>query len=230
MVHWESLEWVEDIYNTLPTGNLKGQRLSDLFIMKTWQAIILGIFIGVFSAGAMLFVVTPPRGKALELSPVSSPSPITIYVTGAVNNPGIYSLPFQSRVADAIKAASGFRSNADQATINLAKRIDDGERIFVPEIDQIPKTTPMNSSGSQKPQKSATLVPVLTTFPININSATSTDLELLPEIGSTRAAQIIIYREKNGPFKRIEDIQNVPGISKGTYSKIMNLISLGEIP
>ncbi len=86
--------------------------------MKTWQSILLGILLGFLFSAALLLIIAPPRGKSIELSPLPTPAPLVVYVTGAVIHPGVYSLPRLSRVSDAIQAAGGMQSDADQTAVN----------------------------------------------------------------------------------------------------------------
>ena len=58
--------------------------------MKTWQSILLGLLMGLFISGAILLIIAPPRGKPIELSPLPTPAPLVVYVTGSVIRPGVY--------------------------------------------------------------------------------------------------------------------------------------------
>ena len=120
---------------------------------------------------------------------------------------------------DAISAAGGFLAEADKEFINLARILDDGEMLEIPYADGFSPVIPtpvqeIITSGSE-------------TDLININTASSFELESLPGIGSVAAGKIIAYREENGPFFSIEDIINVTGIGPGTYERIKDLITVG---
>jgi competence protein ComEA len=182
-----------------------------------WLAafIILALLFGV---GVIFLVTRPPRGEAVILIPPPTQSPIVVYVNGAVVNEGLYSLPTGSRVNDAIQAAGGFTEFADTYVLNLAKVLEDGEQIVVPEIF---------SSGVTENETRSSNPPFLL---ININTATLEQLDSLPGIGPATAQKIIDYRSANGPFKRIEDIQNVPDIGQVTFDKIRELITIGTSP
>jgi len=99
--------------------------------MKIWQGILLGTFLGLAAAAVMLLVVLPPKGEPIILPPTPSPAAIAVHVSGAVNAPGVVVLPRQSRVVNAIEAAGGFSAEADPDAVNLAARVNDGERITV---------------------------------------------------------------------------------------------------
>jgi competence protein ComEA len=140
-----------------------------------------------------------------------------VYITGAVPRPGVYALPKNARVQDAISAAGGFLAEAEKAQINLAALIEDGEKLDIPYVEGASPVlaTPMPE------------VVTSTTELINLNTASSLELEALPGIGPTTAQKIVDYREQNGPFINAEDIINVSGIGPGTYERIKDLITVG---
>lgn len=182
-----------------------------------WLAIfiILGLLLGL---GVIFLVTRPPRGEPIELIPAPTQSPITVYVSGAVGKIGLYSLPVGSRVNDAIREAGGFTDNADTAALNLAKILEDGEKIVVPEL--VSQAAPENGTRLVNPVLGL----------VNINTATIEQLDTLPEIGLKTAQNIIDYRNVNGPFTSIEDIQDVPDIGPVTFDKIKELITTGTYP
>lgn len=192
-----------------------------------------GLVGGLLGAGLLFLMTRQPAGQAITLLPPPTPAPLVVHVTGAVLQPGVYSLPTGSRVRDAVEAAGGLSQDAAEGTINLAAFLEDGARVFIPSLTPTPRAT-----STRMPEKSQSLViPSATeevtltpSFPININTATLEELDVLPGIGPVTAQKIITYRETNGPFARIEDIQNVPGIGPATYAKIKDLITVGNNP
>ncbi len=191
--------------------------------MNTWKSVALGIVLGLLISGAILLIVLPPRGQPLTLSNPPTPSAITVYITGAVNHPGVYNLPSLSRVNDAVISAGGFSSSADQKAVNLAAMLEDGSEIFVPTVDESLATTGTAANSKKTPQSS----PVVN-FPININTASVSSLQDLPGIGSTKAEAIVAYRQEHGPFTKIEDIMDVPGIGSGIFAQLKNLITVAD--
>jgi competence protein ComEA len=148
-----------------------------------------------------------------EIIPVTIAEPeIFVDVTGAVNNPGVYSLTGRSRVIDAIKAAGDSAPGADLSTINLARVLNDGEQIYV-------DSTVVNSSGQRVSKKVAL-------GPININRATLRQLDSLDGIGPVIAGRIIEYRKKNGSFLTIEDLQKVSGIGVAKFAQIKSKVRI----
>jgi len=194
--------------------------------MKTWQSILLGLLMGLFISGAILLIIAPPRGKPIELSPLPTPAPLVVYVTGSVIRPGVYSLPRLSRVSNAIEAAGGLSTDADQSAVNLAARLLDGQKIVVPKISTPIQGTNIaaTTTGSQKTAPQASVATPSIDNPLNLNTATQEQLDLLPGIGPTRAADIIAYRTQHGSYKTIDEIMKVSGIGQTTFDRIKALI------
>jgi competence protein ComEA len=173
------------------------------------QKIALSIIAAIVLALSVLTVV---RGNtqinaAPEIIPITIAEPeIFVDVTGAVNNPGVYSLTGRSRVIDAIKAAGDSAPGADLSTINLARVLNDGEQIYV-------DSTVVNSFGQRVSKK-------VSSGPININRATLRQLDALDGIGPVIAGRIIEYRKKNGSCLTVDDLQKVSGIGAAKFAQI----------
>jgi competence protein ComEA len=135
---------------------------------------------------------------------------ILVHVAGAVRTPGLYELPAEARVADAVAAAGGPRRGADLDALNLAEVLADGLRIEVPKAGQAPAT-------SSEPGSEST---------VSLNSADQTALESIPEIGPVTAAAIIAYREEIGSFSSVEQLLDVDGIGPATLEAILPYLSL----
>jgi competence protein ComEA len=174
---------------------------------KTFLYIAYGVMIGLLASGVIWLVASPPRGDEAALLPTQTPGMVTVYVSGAVLSPGVYSLPDGSRVKDAVQAADGFAPGAEEDSINLAMELEDGQQIDVPGIIS---TNHLNIGR------------------ININTASVDELDSLPSIGSTTAQAIVDYRLEHGYFATIQDIQHVPGIGPATYEKIKDYITTGN--
>jgi competence protein ComEA len=173
--------------------------------MKPLMNVIIGVLAGLLAAGVLWLTVSVPRGYPVMLLPTPAPGVISIYVSGAVVNPGVYVLPANSRVDAAVKAAGGLAPSANSNGINLAALLKDAEQINVPGM----------VSTSQ-----------VNTGKVDINKATIAELDTLPGIGPTTAKSIVDYRIQHGPFKTIQEIENVPGIGPVTYDKIKNSIEV----
>jgi competence protein ComEA len=157
----------------------------------------------------ILSTATPPPSS--ETTPTAHP--LRVYVSGAVSHPDVYTLPPDSIVKDAMVAAGGPTEDADLDRINLASPVSDGQHVYVPRLGEVdPPVQPPSDQSAPGSQ-------------ININTADLAALDTLPGIGPVIAQRILDYRQANGPFDRIEDIMDVPGIGEGTFEKIRDLIT-----
>ena len=180
--------------------------------MKTGWAVALGVVCGLLLGGLLMLVSSQPRGNPIKLLPAPSPLPMMVYVSGAVGRPGVFSVPPNSRIKDAIEVAGGLLPEADSSGINLAALLKDGQRISIPTLG--PTRGPDETSA-------ATLSHL-----VNINTATLAELDNLPNIGPVLAQAIITFRDENGPFEMIEEIQKVPGIGPAIFENIKDLITV----
>ena len=167
---------------------------------------LLAILVIAISA---LFVM---RGSTQEV--VAAPAPLEIDsvttatlmvdLAGGVVHPGVYSLPLNARVFEAIKAAGGLEPGADASEVNQARVLRDGEQIYI-----YPKAAVMQKNGKS----------VKRNGPIMINRASAKEFESLNGIGPVLAERIVSYRKTNGPFSAIEDLLKVQGIGQNTFAK-----------
>lgn len=197
---------------------------------KNLWAMAFGVLVGILATGAILLASRPPRGKPVLLLPPPTPAPIVVHVAGGVAQPGVYPLPVGSRLIDAIEAAGGFLPQADSSNLNLALPLVDGQKIeiplhsptAIPQISQL-SSPPFEPSGVQNPTATASSL-------ININTASQAELETLPGVGPKIAQNILAYRDANGPFHSVEQIQLVDGIGPALFAKIKDLITVGSSP
>lgn len=147
---------------------------------------------------------------------------MVVYVCGAVNNPGVYTLSGTPRMADAVEAAGGMNEQADKNILNLAQYISDGQMIRIPaigEVTDIEDRTEQQSSDSNEDKANNSDVGQ-TNSKIDLNSATVTELMTIPGVGQTKAEAIVRYREENGRFEKVEDIMQISGIKEGSFAKM----------
>lgn len=160
---------------------------------------------------------------------------IKVHISGAVNKEGVVELKINSRISDAIDKAEGLKNDAYIDQINLAYILEDGMKIYIPNINE--KDTILNNKESLNVVSSSSGVNIETqqnnqtnnksnTKKININTATQAELETLPGIGPSTALKIITYRKENGKFQTIDDIQKVNGIGTSKFSRIKDLIEV----
>ena len=159
-------------------------------------------------------LVPPP--PTVTPSPTFTPSPLYVHVSGDVHSPGVYMLSPGDRVEDAIRAAGGALPDADLDAIDLAAKLVDGEKIYVPHIGE---ATPAQRTLRLRKTPTPTVV-----FPVDINTASLQELEALPRIGPSLAKRIV----QNRPYGSIEDIMRVPGIGQSTFDKIKDKITVGK--
>ena len=139
---------------------------------------------------------------------------IFVDVKGAVKHPGVFETIKDKRVKDLIEEAGGLLDDADTSTLNLSQKVKDQMVIYVLKHGEKPKQ--ISDSGSSSSN----------TDVININTANKEQLMKISGVGKTKAEAIISYREKNGDFKKKEDITKVRGIGKATFDKIKDKIEV----
>ena len=154
--------------------------------------------------------------KELEIEKATEESEeIMVHISGAVNSPGILRLDSSKRVVDALDLAGGARDDADLDRVNLAARLHDEEKIYIPKVGEVQEnmTTLVSSPSSSGPASK-----------ININSADLSELTKIPGVGEKTAQKILDYRANNS-FSSIEDIKNVPGIGDKKFESMKDYIS-----
>lgn len=152
---------------------------------------------------------TAGETAADSAAPENASGEVVVHVAGAVSSPGVYTLPADSRVDDAVRAA-GATADADLSQLNLAQKLADGQKITVP----VAGATPADGSSA------ATTADSDNGGLININTATQEELESLPSIGEVRAQAIITYREEHGGFRTIDELKEVSGIGDKIFADI----------
>ena len=175
--------------------------------------LIMGVGLLVLSS----FVVFRGSSKEVIAAPqipieIAIPE-VIVDVAGAVNNPGVYSLPAQSRVIDALRAAGNGVTGSDLSDLNLARIVKDGEQIYV-------NPTVRTVNGKKIIKK------VIPRGPININRASAKEFDGLAGIGPVIAKRIVEYRRVNGPFMTIEDLQKVSGIGSAKFEEFKSKVSV----
>ena len=153
----------------------------------------------------------------LNETEVSVSTDIFVHVTGAVAKPGVYATEVGSRVFDIVAMAGGFTKKADQASVNLARLVSDGEQLLVFER-AISSNTATATSNAPTGLMAGTLV--------SLNRATQSELEELPGVGPTLAQRIIDWRSANGGFKSLEDLLEVGGIGDKLFAGIQGKVAL----
>ncbi len=146
---------------------------------------------------------------------------ITVYISGAVKNPGIVTLNSGERLAKAVEQVGGTTEKADLNKINLAIKIEDEMHYVIPEIGQ-----EVNDNSENINDDAVSNNKTNNSTKININTATIEELDTLPGVGEATANKILNHRKENGNFENIEEIKNVNGIGDKKFENIKELISV----
>ncbi|HEX2950618.1 MAG TPA: helix-hairpin-helix domain-containing protein [Armatimonadota bacterium] len=197
---------------------------------------------------------TDQHNAATATTPLAEDE-LAVHVAGAVNKPGLYIFHTGARINDAIKDAGGARSDGYADALNLAAKLHDGDKLYVPTKEEWAKMEEkegcpplVESSDATEPQTASTTNPsspssasgtdnsnsahpatdkkALPTEKISINSATKEQLMTLPNVGEVTAQHIIDYRSQNGKFTDISQLMNVPRIGPKTLEKLTPYITL----
>lgn len=144
-----------------------------------------------------------------------------VFVSGAVVNPGVYTLDEGARIGDAVELAGGFLEGAATEYNNLARVLVDGEQIHIPLQDELAAgeadiTRSINTGTATASNAQSALV--------NINTASLAELETLPGVGPSTAKKIISSRESEGPFSTVDELMRVSGIGEKKYAALEGLI------
>jgi len=179
----------------------------------------------------------PPEGSLNVSTTVAttttntSEAKIWVQVAGAVRRPGVYQMEPGARAFEAVLAAGGFTSDADQQSVALAAVLTDGCRIDVPRVGeaaagqvQTPASSNAGISGGSGPAAGAGSAAA--GGRVSLNTATVEELDALPGVGPSLAAQIIAYREANGPFLSVDELEEVPGIGPAKLEQLRPLVGL----
>ena len=208
---WDLLDYrrvSEDIVDTRDPGT--GNHFAGPRPLRWKVGISAALVLG---AGVLVIVVGSEFLRSLPTGPEPLPMPslpteasaqtpelmVLVHVVGAVEEPGVVSLPVNSRVHDALALAGGAQEDAELGGVNLARIVYDGEQIIVPRVGE-PAVAPSGEGSG----------------PISLSRADQETLETLPRIGPATAERIIAWREKNGPFRSVEDLLAVSGIGPAT--------------
>lgn len=166
-------------------------------------------------AVAVLASALANRPGSTPVQALASPAPVTsgifVHVLGAVIEPGLYQLREGDRVVDAVASAGGYANGADEAQLNLARVLSDGEQLYVPVVGELPA---LDAGGAVIGGK------------VNVNSADQATLETLPRVGPALAQRIIAWRDENGRFAAIDDLRSVTGIGEKTFEGLRDLVTV----
>ena len=167
---------------------------------------------------------SPIPGPASPMKSSTSPIPaspprapdLVVDVSGQVMHPGVVRLPAGSRVADAVRVAGGARRGTSLASLNLARRLVDGEQIVVGAV--APTDTANSNTSASAPSTSTP------TTPIDLNAATAAQLDALPGVGPVLAARIVAWRGAHGRFTSVDELRQVGGVGPKKLADLAPLV------
>jgi competence protein ComEA len=191
-----------------------------------WAAfglLVLAIFLrlhahaGGGGAPAATVSVTPAGGgvRPAAAAPSASPGPVGelwVDVAGAVRRPGLYRVPSGSRLAVALERAGGVSSRGDEAGVNLAAPLHDGEQVIVPRRGTVAAAGPSGGGGGVGGGAAS--------GPISLSQASEAQLESLDGIGPALAGRILEYRQQHGGFRSLDELKEVPGIGDKRFEAL----------
>jgi competence protein ComEA len=170
----------------------------------------IAVLVSALSPHGVTATASEPR-VVHTASPKANDAPTAfVHVVGQVKNPGLYELPAGDRILDAVAAAGGFTAVADQADLNLAQVIEDGQQIVVAQQGVAPVAAGTGAAAGGT---------------VDLNTADATALETLDGIGPALAQRILAYRAAHGGFRTVNDLQNVTGIGPKKFAAIKANVS-----
>ena len=201
--------------------------------------IVLGILVVLAVAGGVVMTVWPSASagdiQVVEIIPTVAPAPtntptqaetrVGVYLSGAVINPGVYTVDGGSRLANVLLLAGGATADADLTAVNLAAVVHDEDHWHIPKRGEV-TSPPAGLAESEKETEAATAKQAeqRADSKVDLNSADVELLKTLPGIGDVRARAIVSYREANGDFASVDDLLNVNGIGASTVNNIRELV------
>lgn len=217
-----------------------------------WPSFVLGVLGAGLVAGLFFLFYRKPEPPPIVLqppptppptataAPTSTPAPIVVYLSGAVQKPGLYHVSVEARVGDVLALGGGLREDAAADTLNLAARVWDGAHVHVAgrptdaesggataSVSEPPTGIlgqPVSAPGDGSPPGNPTgnTGTASTGGSINVNTASQSELESLPSIGAARAGAII----DNRPYTTVDDLLRVPGIGEGILAQLRDLVTV----
>ena len=183
-----------------------------IFLLKPpVQLVLLLVCLAALGVGATVLLLQPSPGPIVVTLPTATPQPeLKVYVSGAVNRPGVYVVQDGARLEDVLAMAGGFTGDADPRRVNPSLRARDEAHFYIPGIGEqvdLAEASPAEAT-------------------VNINTATAEDLQRLPGIGPGRADDIIEYRTAVGHFSRAEELLLVPGLGPRTVDSLLDFATV----
>lgn len=221
--------------------NQNKEKVKKISIIVIVMVLIIGYFIYQRKNEFTINEEDVSKENAMEEPKEEKSKKIIVHISGAVKQEGVVELEENSRIADAIEKVGGLKENAETREINLAYKLEDGMKIYIPTKEEIKNKesqevnqeneyvyggTKENSSQASNLQENSESKETIRNKKVNINKASQEELDNLPGIGPSTAEKILEYRKQNGNFKSIEDIKEVSGIGESKFEKIRDMITV----
>lgn len=158
-----------------------------------------------------------PGAGATGTPPSTAAATVVVHVAGAVGAPGVYELAGGARVVDAVELAGGLGADADVAAVNLAAVLADGQRVYVAKVGETPPVVAVPDGAAPGSSVHA--------GPVDLNTATVSELDALPGIGPATASAIVAHRDEHGPFVTVGDLEAVRGIGPAKLAALQGLVT-----
>lgn len=184
-----------------------------------WMPLVLALLFLLALAGGVALLVQPGDGSGVEVllpQPTATPT-LKAYAAGAVTRPGVYPFSDGDRLDHLLRLAGGPLEDADASGLNLALRLRDEGHYYIPTVGETP---PLPFPPADETWPASPDAGVSADGRLDLNTASAEQLQTLPGVGAVRAEAIIVYREQDGPFARVEDLLLVPGIGQGTLNAV----------
>jgi len=175
----------------------------------------------------VVIVVPAPAADNLSVQEIEEPTEeartIVVHIIGEVKNPGVFTLPYGSRVDDVLQMAGGGTIYADVSRINLAAFLRDAMQIRIPAFGEDLDDLFVYDETAEAAQTPGAATSGL----VNVNTASLTELQTLPRIGPAMAPRIVDFREAYGNFASVDELINIPGIGDATLAGLRDLVTVG---
>jgi competence protein ComEA len=175
-------------------------------------------------------VASMTRDSATAATSSTSGASIKVYVTGAVKQPGVYTLDANARVYQLLQAAGGPLPNANLVALNLAAKLTDGQEVYVITVGETPPTYvggvpgPGSNSSNSSSSNSSSATAATPSLPVNINTASIDQLKQGLHVSSATAQKIVDYRTQNGPYTSVDQLMQV--VSRSIYDRIKSMVTV----
>jgi competence protein ComEA len=181
---------------------------------------VVALVVAVAAVYALFQALDERSAPPIVIEDAAANLPVVVEVRGEVEAPGVFALSPGARLQDAIAAAGGLSREADLSTVNLARRLRDGELVVILALPAPGSTPTIPTAGASDAARAED-----SRARININTAAANELEALPGVGEVTAARIVAYREQNGPFRSVDDLIHVQGISDRTIDEFRDVVT-----